>query len=42
MENNNRYARQILLKEFGEAAQKKLLNAKVLVIQWRISENLKL
>ena len=32
MENNNRYARQILLKEFGEAAQKKLLNAKVLVI----------
>ena len=32
MESKNRYARQILLKEFGEAAQKKLLNAKVLVI----------
>jgi molybdopterin/thiamine biosynthesis adenylyltransferase/rhodanese-related sulfurtransferase len=31
-ENNIRYQRQIILKEFGESGQKKLLNAKVLVI----------
>lgn len=32
MESKNRYARQILLKEFGEAAQEKLRKAKVLVV----------
>ena len=32
MGNKERYARQILLDEFGEAAQEKLLSAKVLVI----------
>ncbi len=31
-QNNDRYHRQIILKEFGETAQQKLLNAKVLVI----------
>ncbi len=31
-QNNDRYHRQIILKEFGELAQQKLLNAKVLVI----------
>ncbi|MFZ4800004.1 MAG: molybdopterin-synthase adenylyltransferase MoeB [Bacteroidia bacterium] len=31
-QNNDRYHRQIILKEFGETAQQKLLNANVLVI----------
>ncbi|MFZ4799064.1 MAG: molybdopterin-synthase adenylyltransferase MoeB [Bacteroidia bacterium] len=31
-QNNDRYHRQIILKEFGETAQQKLLNSKVLVI----------
>ena len=31
-QNNDRYHRQIILKEFGETAQQKLLSAKVLVI----------
>lgn len=31
-QNNDKYHRQIILKEFGETAQQKLLNAKVLVI----------
>jgi molybdopterin/thiamine biosynthesis adenylyltransferase/rhodanese-related sulfurtransferase len=31
-QNNERYHRQIILKEFGETAQQKLLHAKVLVI----------